>query len=223
MIVKILNKKQIRDLINLISKDVPVIIIKNYIKQRQCYEVVNYCHKISKKNKHRILGKNGDVFSLDILPSKVKTERIFRMFEFGRKTREKFKFINDILRLQKRRLLKLNNKNKKIYSKVQVLHYPRGGGFFAEHKHARYPTNYGLILTLTKKNKDFKEGVTNIRFGNKIINLEKYNISTGDLILFRYDLSHFITPVDPNSDLTIDNKGRWTMIFPVHGRKFGIY
>ena len=62
------------------------------------------------------------------------------------------RFQNKILKTDKR---------KKIYRKVQVIHYPKGGGFFGKHQHPRYPTNYGLIINLTKKNRDFRKGVTN--------------------------------------------------------------
>ena len=113
-----------------------------------------------------------------------------------------------------------SKKNKKIYRKVQIIHYPRGGGYFGKHKHSRNPTNYGLIVTLSEKNKDFNESVTNFKYKKKIISLEKYDLSKGDLILFRYDLPHSISKCDPNYNLTFDKKGRWTMILPVYHEKF---
>lgn len=57
--------------------------------------------------------------------------------------------------------------------------------------------------------------MTNIKYKNKYINLEKYNLTCGDLILFRFDLWHKITPVDPGDHLTFDDKGRWTLILNV--------
>ena len=62
---------------------------------------------------------------------------------------------------------------------------------------------------------DIKKGVTNIKFNKKYINLEKYNITCGDLILFRFDLPHKITPVDPDKYLSFDTKGRWTLLFSI--------
>jgi hypothetical protein len=95
------------------------------------------------------------------------------------------------------------------------VHYPRGGGYFDEHKHKRYPSNYGIIITLSKKGRDFDQGVTSIKYNNKYINLEKNNITCGDLILFRFDLPHKITPVDPDRYLSFDEKGRWTLILNI--------
>ena len=62
-----------------------------------------------------------------------------------------------------------------------------------------------MLQTLVKKN----------------INLEKYNVTRGDLILFRFDLPP-ISP-DPDMDLTFDVKGRWTMVLPYIMTSFKIY
>ena len=156
--------------------------------------------------------------SLDVLPSKVESNRIFRTFELSPKFISNFKTLAQVLKFQDK-IIK-PKKNKKIFRKVQVIHYPRGGGFFEEHSHNRYPTNYGLIITLTKKNKDFKFGVTNFKLRNKNISLENYGVTIGDLILFRFDLKHSVTTCDPKEDLVFDKKGRWTLVFPVYHNKF---
>ena len=49
-------------------------------------------------------------------------------------------------------------KGEKRYSKI--IHYPPGGGFFDWHTHPRFPTNYGLILNLSKKGISRFRGVT---------------------------------------------------------------
>ena len=130
----------------------------------------------------------------------------------------KFPEIMNLIKFQKK-IVKLKHK-KKIYRKIQIIHYPKGGGFFDKHHHPRYPTNYGIIITLSEKFKDFKEGVTNFVINKKNISLEKFNLSTGDLILFRFDIPHYISPVDPDKDLTFDKKGRWTLVLPVYHEKF---
>ena len=167
MLVNIIKKKQILTLKKKINENIPVIIIKNFVNKSICAKIINYCDKISKNTLHRKYSKKKDFYSLDVLPSNVKTNRIFRTFILSNKTQKKYKFINEIIQFQKDKILKL--KNKKKFSKVQVIHYPVGGGFFAEHQHTRYPTNYGIILTLSRKGRDFNTGVTNFRLKNKKI------------------------------------------------------
>ena len=172
--------------------------------------------------KHRKKNKSGFFFTFDVMPSKVKTDRIFREFNLGKKYTDNSQLITEIIKFQNDYILK-TKKNKKIYKKIQVIHYPKGGGFFAEHKHQRYPTNYGVILTLSEKFNHFDQGVTNFKCKGKNINLERFNVTAGDLILFRYDLPHKMPPCDPKEDLIFDLKGRWTLIFPVHYKNMWQY
>ena len=210
----------INKIYNYINNNAPIIVVKKFFNHRDCTKIVNICHKnfVFDVNRKKNKSLYFNFASLDVLPQNVKTDRIFRTFELSNYFIKKFKKINEVLRFQNK-ILK-TDKRKKIYRKVQVIHYPRGGGFFGKHQHPRYPTNYGLIINLTKKNRDFRKGVTNFEIKKKKISLEKKNISIGDLIMFRYDLPHQVTPCDPNNDLTFDRKGRWTMIFPVYHEKF---
>jgi len=203
-----------------IKKNTPIIIYKNFFKKKDCQKIISICHNNFSLDNNRKKNSNKyfDFTSIDVLPSNVKTRRVFRTFELSKYFINKFKEIKGLLNFQNK-VLKLK-KNKKIYRKVQIIHYPRGGGYFEKHKHSRNPTNYGLIVTLSEKNKDFKEGVTNFEYKKKKISLEKYNLSKGDLILFRYDLPHSISKCDPNYNLNFDKKGRWTMILPVYHKKF---
>ena len=219
MKIKII-KNDLNLVFNEIKKNTPIIIYKNFIKSDQCKKIVSICHKnfsykINRKNKPN---KYFNFASIDVLPSNVKSNRIFRIFDLSKYFIKKFTFFKKIQNFQNK-IIKLK-KNKKIYKKIQVIQYPRGGGFFDEHFHTRYPTNYGLILTLTEKNKDFTKGVTNFKFKKKKIDIENYKVSIGDLILFRFDLPHSVSPCDPEKDLTFDNKGRWTLVFPVYHKQF---
>ncbi|MDB4081463.1 hypothetical protein N9500_00895 [Candidatus Pelagibacter sp.] len=213
MCVHQIDKKQSSKLDHLIKKNVPIIIIKNFLQKNFCKEIIKYCVNISKKNQHRKLTKEGDFFSTDIHPSNVKTDRVFRKYMLGKSFEKKLKKINDIIEFQHNKILKPKNSNSK--TEIQVVQYPRGGGYFAEHKHNRYPTNYGMIVALSEKGSDFNKGATNIKVKNKYIDLEKYNINRGDLTLFRFDLTHKITPVDSDKYLSFDNKGRWTLLLSI--------
>ncbi len=207
------NKRNISNIDNFIKKNTPVIIVKNFINKTFCREIIKYCVKVSKDYSHRKLTRDGNFFSTDIHPPGVKTDRVFRKYMLGRKFVKKFNKVKDIIKFQKEKIIKSNKNDFK--SEIQVVQYPRGGGYFAEHTHKRFPTNYGMIITLSEKGKDFKKGVTNIKFNKKYINLEKHNITCGDLILFRFDLPHKITPVDPDKYLSFDKKGRWTLLFSI--------
>ena len=63
-----IEKKQSSELDNLIKKNVPIIIIKNFLQKNFCKEIIKYCVNISQKNQHRKITKEGDFFSTDMHP-----------------------------------------------------------------------------------------------------------------------------------------------------------
>jgi len=213
-------KKDINKVFLEIKKNTPIIIFKNFLNKGICRKINSTCHENYSFRYNRKKPKNKflNFSSIDVLPSLVKTDRIFRTFELSDYFVSRYSEIKDLLKFQKKIFKPISKK--KIYRKVQVIHYPKGGGFFDRHHHPRYPTNYGIIITLTEKFKDFNEGVTNFIINEKDISLEKFNLTTGDLILFKYDISHYISPVDPGENLTFDKKGRWTLILPIYHEKF---
>ena len=213
-------KKNLLSILEEVKRETPIIIFKKFFNRTDCKKIIRLCDNNFKINLNRKYHPNKyfNFTSVDVLPTNSKTKRIIRTFELSNHTVKKFKSIKKIQLLQKK-IVKLK-KNLKIYKKVQVIHYPTGGGFLAEHVHPRYPTNYGFIITLSKKNKDFKKGVTNFRLNQKLISLEKFDLTSGDLILFRFDLPHSISPCDPKEILKFDQKGRWTLVFPIYHKKF---
>lgn len=98
----------------------------------------------------------------------------------------------------------------------QVIQYPSGGGFFDEHVHPLEPQRVGLILGLSEQGLDFKDGGTCFRVEGTERSFED-NHAMGDIILFRYDLPHWITPIDHNEPLDWTRQaGRWTMVLPYY-------
>tara|TARA_B100000686_G_C16435814_1_gene784451 strand:- start:3 stop:713 length:711 start_codon:yes stop_codon:yes gene_type:complete len=98
----------------------------------------------------------------------------------------------------------------------QIIHYPKGGGSFDKHNHPYLPQKYGLILLLSQKNKDYMSGGTRVYIDNNVIDTSEY-ANQGDLIIFKYDLPHDITPCDPHEELDFDRiDGRWTAILPFY-------
>ena len=208
----VLKKFHEEKIIYEVNNKTPIIICRNFLNKKVCKKIINFCvnHSSFDVNRKNKVNKFFDFHRIDVLPQKVQTSRIFRTFVLSKYTIDKFgETKKKILKLQKK-ILKF--KKKKIISKFQVIHYPRGGGFLDWHSHPRYPTNYGLIITLSEKGRNFKEGVTKFKINNKLINLEKYSVSAGDLILFRFDLNHSISKVDPKENLTFDKNGRWTLV-----------
>ena len=167
MILKSLDK-----VISEIKKNTPIIIYKNFFKKNTCKKIIDICHEnySLKYNRKKSKNKFINFSSIDVLPSSVETDRIFRTFEMSDYFISKFPEIINLITFQKK-ILKLKFK-KKIYRKVQIIHYPKGGGFFDKHHHPRYPTNYGIIITLSEKFKDFKQGVTNFVINKKNISLK---------------------------------------------------
>lgn len=98
----------------------------------------------------------------------------------------------------------------------QCIHYPRGGGFFQEHTHELKPQRIGLILSASIYGEDYEFGGGRFRAqdGSWINTEGRHDI--GDVTLFRYDLGHDITPVDPDQALDwTGNSGRWSFVLPL--------
>ena len=114
MIIKTI-KKDFKQVFDEIKKNTPIIIYKKLLKPRQCKLIVSTCHKNFSSRMHRKKRPNKyfDFVSLDVLPSGVKSNRIFRTFELSKYFIEKFKFIKDIQNLQNK-ITKLEKKKKFI-------------------------------------------------------------------------------------------------------------
>lgn len=96
--------------------------------------------------------------------------------------------------------------------RIKVLQYPRGGGFLMKHVHPIDPQGVGLILALSQAGTDFSTGGTTFVTPFGFVDTSPYQ-DAGDLILFRYDLEHAVSPVDVEAELEWTRKsGRWTLV-----------
>ena len=98
----------------------------------------------------------------------------------------------------------------------QVIQYPRGGGFFSEHFHPIHPQKVGLVLAGSEYGKDYRKGGGRFRGndGSWVSTEGRHQI--GDVSLFRFDIGHDITPVDPDYQLDWNRPdGRWTFVLPL--------
>lgn len=98
----------------------------------------------------------------------------------------------------------------------QVIQYPRGGGFFQEHFHDIEPQRIGLVLSGSTYGTDLNVGGGRFRATNGSWDSTESIHNVGDVSLFRYDIGHDITPVDP--DVPLDwsrSDGRWSFVLPL--------
>lgn len=97
--------------------------------------------------------------------------------------------------------------------RLKALQYPEGGGFLAEHSHPRDPQQVGLILSLSKKNTDFTEGAAVFSTPEGHVDTVNHH-DIGDVVIFRYDLPHAVSPVNSYVQ-PIDWKketGKWSVV-----------
>ncbi|QIP11674.1 hypothetical protein G8759_03010 [Spirosoma aureum] len=102
------------------------------------------------------------------------------------------------------------------YFHPQVTHYPLGGSFFGRHWHPLNPQKVGMILALNQYGKDYTSGGTGYVINNHIVETEGYH-DLGDMILFRYDLPHWVSPSSFADRFNWDDPaGRWVSILPFY-------
>lgn len=96
----------------------------------------------------------------------------------------------------------------------QIIHYPRGGGYFDRHTHPLEPQRIGLIASLTRKGEHFETGGTLFWSEDGEVDAEPAQ-TIGSVTLFRFDLPHAVSKVDPAASLEFDRPtGRWVAVLP---------
>lgn len=96
--------------------------------------------------------------------------------------------------------------------RAKILHYPRGGGFLAEHIHQLEPQRVGLILSLSRLGVDSGGGGTRFETPTGLLDTSDYQ-DIGDVVMFRYDLPHAVAAVDPSAPIDWDaDTGKWSVV-----------
>ncbi len=98
---------------------------------------------------------------------------------------------------------------------ASLMHYPCGGGYFDWHTHKFLPGKIGLFVCLSRRGDDFQAGGISFATDGKETSIE-HVYEVGDILIFRLDLSHRVSPVDPELAEIKSEKGRWS--FHVSGR-----
>jgi hypothetical protein len=110
----------------------------------------------------------------------------------------------------------LNNKpSNGILPRINVHHYPRGGGYQAEHIDPNGPfAQIQSLIVASKFGVDYKTGGV---FARKNIGSEKHYLDVyteiGDMIVLSPAIPHGVEPIDPEVDYSPNsNDGRWIIL-----------
>jgi hypothetical protein len=95
-----------------------------------------------------------------------------------------------------------------------VMYYPCGGGHFGWHEHPLEPQRIGLIASMAEYGVDYRLGTTEFRTPHGVVDVTAVH-DIGDVCLFRYDLPHRVSPVDPHLARRWDGPGRWSLVIPI--------
>lgn len=96
--------------------------------------------------------------------------------------------------------------------RVKVLRYPAGGGYLSEHAHPLEPQRIGLITSLSRVGKDFVKGGTIFQTPFGLVDTNEHH-DIGDIIIFRYDLSHAVWTVDEEKEIDWSSEsGKWSVL-----------
>lgn len=98
----------------------------------------------------------------------------------------------------------------------QVIHYPAGAGHFAKHVHVLEPQRIGVVTSLSARGDDHREGGTGFEVEGDLVDTSPHH-DQGDVVLFRYDLPHWVSAVDIEDAYDPGSpRGRWTLVIPYY-------
>jgi hypothetical protein len=200
-----------------------LIVVKNFVAPNLCQRFIDELVAFTATNEPRLGDRfREDFYQVDIEPEKSVTKRIFRTFFMVPRngclaSTVAHEVFSRLLRVQIDILgidTSFSEDPAVLASRPQVINYPRGGGYFDWHTHPRFPTDYGLILNLSRKGANFDHGQTEFEVDGEVLQLD--NVADGgDMAMFRFDLPHRVAPVDPSVPLEWNAHGRWTAVLPV--------
>ena len=101
-----------------------------------------------------------------------------------------------------------------LISRVQVHHYPKGGGYIKEHyDHVAPFALFQAMIPAFTKGQDFSAGGLYVRDENNEILFLDDQLNAGDLVLMSTNNMHGVAPVDPEDDYDWKlSSGRWSIV-----------
>lgn len=96
--------------------------------------------------------------------------------------------------------------------RFKALQHPRGGGHLVSHVHPYEPAKVAIFLNASEPGTDYASGGAHFqtKADGRIDTFDDFRI--GDLLAWRYDLVHGVTPVDPEREVDWGaDDGFWLM------------
>lgn len=192
-----------------------IVIFKNLFPGDILENLKNFAYEFGKSNEQKVAPGTIHHIILSGISERQKTPHSYHSYNFHR---DLIHSNNENIRLLKEVFEPIvgfqNQLTENTYDSIslhpQIIHYPSGGGFLGKHVHPFLPQKIGLILSLSEKNEDFITGGASFEIDGVILDTQDVH-NIGDLILFRFDVPHWVSPVDKNANLTTWNKeGYWT-------------
>ena len=205
-----------------------VVILKEAVDPELIRKAVMACHQWAQITQESMAHPNdmgGAVHLKSFLPARSESRYILHDYYFSPST-ELFPELKAVVPVFDElvdvygRLLEKNFSYGETYDGCmllpQAIQYPRGGGFFSEHFHSIKPQKIGLVLAGSEYGKDYLKGGGRFRSTTGSWVSTEGHHQIGDISLFRYDICHDITPVDPELDIDWNRAdGRWTFVLPL--------
>ena len=97
------------------------------------------------------------------------------------------------------------------------------GGQLGRHVHPLEPQRVGTIVSCSQRGVDYQTGGTCFETANGVVDIEEHH-DIGDVAFFRFDLPHWVKPVDPFANETTNEinwsspSGRWVMALPYYNQ-----
>ena len=134
---------------------------------------------------------------------------VFKNFE---KFLNLFNFIN---KTEDRILKSLKTSNTKdLVNRVQIFHYPPGGGYIQEHSDPTTLNKSLFIFYLSSLNEHYSTGGLYIKNDKNQYTYIDELTSAGDILFGNPSIPHYCKTVDENKNMSWNNKeGRWLLLF----------
>lgn len=203
------------------------IIIKSFYSSEKILEIRNNCYAsglTTEPSWHPLKEQCPDYHRLhDNYPGAYVKQKFHAFYHHGYidGNNKLFSFFSEIFEIKNflatRNYNLKNSPLKRVVARVNVHHYPVGGGYQMEHiDPAQDFAKVQTLICASKKGEDFEKGGVFARMekGGTKYYLDDF-LDPGDLLIISPDIHHGVDPIDPSLDYSpYSNNGRW-MILPL--------
>jgi hypothetical protein len=225
-----ISSSHINEIRRKLEDKIPFVVVRNVISEDKVDSVVEYIKEsigmlsIPEENKSFKMLDSYEFIDSSVDTSIFRDKKMYLSIFYP--WNQKYNFLatelKSLFNLRDEINLLDKEKIKNFYTPIQLLHYPRGGGWLVKHTDDYVKSsnlkpeeelNYNVILlSCSNKGESFKTGgLYGILGGEKIV-LEDV-LCKGDIVIFNSSEWHGVDPVDPEGLQTsnLDN-GRLTLL-----------